>query len=240
MTDPSDARSRTLARRRLRTQRTQRAPITLDDVVEAAFRLVDKDGIEKLTMRKLADELGIQAASLYWHVKDKDELIDLLAEVLFADMDLSKIEESPSWRDNLWRFAHAFRAHLAGRRDSAQILANRFVLGPHVLTHLERLLGWLRQSGLDDQSVVYALYDTMVFVHGFVLWETAPMSAQVARGEPVQSYLEAVRVEIQELSDQDFPHTVALAGLLTGPSNDDRFEFGLDCLLTGMSARIRH
>jgi TetR/AcrR family tetracycline transcriptional repressor len=232
-----------LARRRLRSTRTERPPpITLDDVVDTAFRLVQSDGLERLTMRRLAEELGIQAASLYWHIRDKQELLDLLAEVLFADFDMTKLglqENDQEWRTALWQFAHAFRTHLIRRRDSAQILANRFVLSPPMLAHLEFLLGWLRLSGLDDQSVVYALYDIMVFVHGFVLWETAPMSAQVARGESVHTYLERVRKEIEELPADIFPNTVVLVGYLTGPNNDDRFEFGLTCLLDGLAAQVQ-
>lgn len=239
MATGAEARKRVSPRRRKEPPRADRAPVTLDRVAEAAFRLIERDGLEALTMRKVADELGIQAASLYWHVQDKHDLVDLLADALFAGFGLEALPgaESGDWKADLKEFGHAFRRYLLSRRDAAQILVNRFVLGPHMLSNLERLLGWLRGSGLGDRESSYALITCLVYIHGFVLWETTPMSGAVARGEAPREYLDEVREELEELSPEQFPHTVALAEQLTGPSNDARFEFGLSCLLDGLAAQ---
>lgn len=239
MSTGAGARKRPAARRRKEQARIDRAPVTLDRVAQAAFVLIERDGLEALTMRKVADELGIQSASLYWHVQDKHDLVDLLADALFAGFDLKALPSADpgDWKVGLKEFGHAFRHYLLSRRDAAQILANRFVLGPHMLSNLERLLGWLRGSGLGDRESSYALITCLVYIHGFVLWETTPMSGPVARGEAPRDYLEEVREELEELSPEEFPHTVALAKQLTGPSNDARFEFGLSCLLDGLAAQ---
>ncbi|MEU5190151.1 TetR/AcrR family transcriptional regulator C-terminal domain-containing protein [Streptomyces klenkii] len=213
--------------------------MTVDRIVAAAFELVEADGLEQLSMRKLADRLGIQAPTLYWHVKDKHDLIDLLAEALFAGFSLDQLPDTEDWRDGLSSFGHAFRRYLLSRRDAAQILANRFVLGPHMLTHLERLLGWLRRSGLGDRESADALIMCLVYIHGFVLWETTPMSGPVARGEAPRNYLKEVHEELQGLSREALPNTVALADQLTRTGNDERFTFGLACLLDGITAQTR-
>ncbi|MEU5437995.1 TetR/AcrR family transcriptional regulator [Streptomyces sp. NPDC020719] len=235
MTD-ARTRKRSAARRRPEPG-AERQPVTIDRIVRAAFELIEQDGLDALSMRKLADRLGIKAATLYWHVQDKHDLIDLLAEALFADFPMEDLADSEDWKGNLVTFGHAFRAYLVSRRDAAKILNNRFVLGPHLLSSLERLLGWLRGSGLGDRESAYALITCLVYVHGFVLWETTPMSGAVARGETPRDYLEEVREELEELSQESFPHTVALAEHLTGPGNDDRFTFGLSCLLDGLAVQ---
>ncbi|WP_269859371.1 TetR/AcrR family transcriptional regulator C-terminal domain-containing protein [Streptomyces sp. RPT161] len=232
------ARRRAVIRRRTEP-RLERDPVTVDRIVSAAFELVEADGLDRLSMRKLAERLGIQAPTLYWHVKDKHDLIDLLAEALFADFPFDQLPVTGDWRDGLSTFGHAFRRYLLSKRDAAQILANRFVLGPHMLNHLERLLGWLRNAGLADRESADALIMCLVYIHGFVLWETTPMSGPVARGEAPRDYLKEVREGLQALSRETFPHTVALADQLTRAGNDERFAFGLACLLDGITAQTR-
>ncbi|MGW1075720.1 TetR/AcrR family transcriptional regulator [Streptomyces sp. NPDC002537] len=236
-TDARD-RKRPSVRRRPAAD-AERVPVTVDRIVQAAFELIERDGLDALSMRKLADRLGIKAATLYWHVQDKHDLIDLLAEALFADFPVDELPATEDWKENLLSFGHAFRAYLTGRRDAARILTNRFVLGPHMLSSLERLLGWLRGSGLGDRESSYALITCLVYIHGFVLWETTPMSGAVARGEAPRDYLAEIREELEELSREEYPHTVALAEELTGTGNDDRFAFGLSCLLDGVAAQAR-
>lgn len=231
------ARRRAAARRR--PAQAERVPVTVQRVVQAAFELVEQDGLAALSMRKLAERLGIQAATLYWHVQDKHDLIDLLAEALFAEVPFEQLDAAGDWKEDLHAFGIFFRRYLLGRRDAAQILANRFIVGPSMISSVERLLGWLRGSGLGDRESSYALISCLVYIHGFVLWETTPMSAPVARGETARDYLEEVRQDLEGLSAREFPHTVALAGHLTSQGNDDRFAFGLTCLLDGIEAQAR-
>ncbi|MCQ4080761.1 TetR/AcrR family transcriptional regulator C-terminal domain-containing protein [Streptomyces sp. RB6PN25] len=223
-----------MARQRNAT-RTNREPVTVERIANAAFELVEQDGLDALTMRKLADRLGIQAATLYWHVRDKHDLIDLLAEELFARFPLDDLPPDDNETESLYTFGQAFRHYLLERRDAARILSNRFVIGPHMLAILERLLGWLRAADLDERRSAQALIAIMAYIHGFVLWEITPMSGPVARGEPFPDYLADVRNELEQLSTSEFPHTVALAGYLTEQGNDERFSFGLRSLLNGMA-----
>ncbi|MCZ9340065.1 TetR/AcrR family transcriptional regulator C-terminal domain-containing protein, partial [Streptomyces sp. TRM76130] len=186
---------------------------------------------------------GIQAASLYWHVKDKPDLMDLLAEALFADFDPAAWTDTPvpadtDWREQLFRFASAFRRYLLSRRDAARILTNKFVMGPSLLRHLDEQLGWIRVSGLDERAAAFAFYNTLVFVHGSVLWETSPMSAAVARGTEPRVYLDQMRAELADLDPAEFPHAHALASALTSPGMTERFEFGLTCMLDGLAQQI--
>lgn len=234
--------------RRLRPRksatRPARAPLTLETMAEGAFQVIEREGLDSLTMRKLADELGIQAASLYWHVKDKLDLVDLLAEALFAGFapeewaDGVADPEEDDWRAQLSHFAHAFRRYLLSRRDAARILASKFLVGPGMLRHLDEQLGWIRQAGVDNRSAAYGFYNTLVFVHGFVLWETSPLSASVARGVEPRQYLSELRAELDDLDPDSYPHAHALADELTRPGMDERFTFGLDCMLTGLVQQL--
>ncbi|MFI0220377.1 TetR/AcrR family transcriptional regulator C-terminal domain-containing protein [Streptomyces lydicus] len=232
-------------RRKKTASRTPRAPLTLENVAEAAFQVIEREGLDSLTMRKLADELGIQAASVYWHVKDKLDLIDLLAEALFAGFVPEQwAEDSPTvegeeWRAHLSQFARGFRRYLLSRRDAARILTNKFVMGPSLLRHLDEQLGWFRGAGVDNQTAAYGFYTTLVFVHGFVLWETSPLSAAVARGVDPRQYLDEMRAELDDLDPDEFPHAHALADALTRPGMDERFTFGLNCLLAGLVPHLR-
>ncbi|WP_371676280.1 TetR/AcrR family transcriptional regulator C-terminal domain-containing protein [Streptomyces sp. NBC_01276] len=224
--------------------RPPRAPLTLENLAEAAFQVIEREGLDSLTMRKVADELGIQAASLYWHVKDKLDLIDVLAEALFAGFapedwtDGALDGDEEDWQAHLSRFAYAFRRYLLSRRDAARILTSKFVVGPSMLRHLDEQLGWIRRAGVDDRSAAYGFYNTLVFVHGSVLWETSPLSAAVARGVEPRQYLSELRAELDDLDPDAHPHAHALADELTRPGMDERFAFGLNCLLAGLGQQL--
>ncbi|WP_327382507.1 TetR/AcrR family transcriptional regulator C-terminal domain-containing protein [Streptomyces sp. NBC_01207] len=224
--------------------RTPRAPLTLEGVAAAAFQVIEREGLDSLTMRKLADELGVQAASLYWHVKDKLDLIDLLAEALFAGFAPEEWAEvapdggEADWQSHLSRFAHGFRRYLLSRRDAARILTSKFVVGPSMLRHLDEQLGRIRAAGMDDRCAAYGFYNTLVFVHGSVLWETSPLSAAVARGVEPRQYLGELRAELDDLDPGTYPHAHALADELTRPGMDERFAFGLKCLLAGLAQQL--
>ncbi|MBP2325990.1 TetR/AcrR family tetracycline transcriptional repressor [Kibdelosporangium banguiense] len=206
-----------------------------DVIVAAGLATLQAEGLDGLTMSRVADRIGVRAASLYWHVRDKEELLDLIADAIAAAYDLSTHVDPQDWRGSLAAMMRAMRRHMLAYRDSARLLLGRFSTGPGQLRSVETMLGVLRGAGFSGRDASYALFLLTTFISGFVGGEQAPLSASVAAGQSARSYLDDLGSRMAALDAEEFPHTVALAGDLTAPDLDSRFEFALDRLLDGIS-----
>ncbi|MGH4035633.1 TetR/AcrR family transcriptional regulator [Actinomycetota bacterium Odt1-20B] len=219
--------------------RQPRPSITLEAVTAAALRTLQRDGLDSLSMRRLADELSIQAPSLYWYVRNKDELLDLLADALLADLRLDTlVRDDGDWQRELREMMQEYRKYLLSKRDSGRVLAGRLQLGPHFLHHAEVILGAVRRAGFGDQDTADSLYSLTQYVQGFVLHETSPLSADVARGTDPMEFLEAARDRLAHLSAEEYPNVVAVGSRLARPDIEARFNYGLDRLLDGLRVRL--
>jgi TetR/AcrR family transcriptional regulator, tetracycline repressor protein len=212
--------------RQLGAQGAPRSSLTSADVARAALAVVERDGLDGLSMRRLADGLGVQAASLYWHVQSKDHLLDLMAGELLSTLELPPPAASDSWRERLRDLSAAYYRFLLGHRDAGRIVAGRFVLIGHLARHLEAFTSLLRCGGLADTDVAYGLYALVVFIQGFVRQQQGPPA-----GEP------AVAAGLISLPRDEFPVTAALAEPLTRRDPESRFFFGLDLLIDGLARR---
>lgn len=158
----------------------QQPGLTPEVIAQAALRVLEREGIDGLSMRKVGAELGVKAASLYWHVRNKEQLLDLLTDALMADAEPPPREGS--WRDQLRAYSELHRRHLLGKRDAAKVTAGRLAPGPHMLRLMEDQLGRLREAGFSDRDAALAGYLLGLYVHGFVLQEQSPISASEAAG----------------------------------------------------------
>lgn len=206
-----------------------------DTIVIAAKRILQRDGYDALTMRSLARELGVQAASLYWHVRDKDLLEDWLFEALLDEVRLTP--RGKDWREDLRAIARQMRTQLMSKRDMQRISAGRFVLGPALLRQMETILTVLRRGGLANRDAAFAVYTLLTYVNGFVLFQTARLSAAQATGVARAKILAKVRAELAALPADTYPNSIALAEDLTEDDPDARFDFGLDLLIAGLERR---
>jgi TetR/AcrR family transcriptional regulator, tetracycline repressor protein len=210
--------------------------LTQGAVVGAALVVLERDGLDALSMRRVAAELGLQAPSLYWHVRNKEELLELLADEALAGLDLSGT--SGPWRAQVRELAHRYRAHLKARRDLPRLLAGRFVLGRHAALMMEHLLGILRSAGFAPGDAAAAMYLLSVnYVQGFVLQEMNPMRAVEALGGTHADAMQVVQDELAALPREGFPHLDEVSGFLVAMDLDERFDWGLTCLLDGLEAR---
>lgn len=218
--------------------RQRRRPLlSREEIVEAAARLLDREGYDALTMRRLAEELGVQAPALYWHVKSRNDLEGSLLDYLVADLELTPT--GADWRDDVRRFAAQWRQFLRGKRDITRICANLNVLGPNLLRHTDVMLGMLRRAGLSDRDAAYAWGYGVDYVFNFAGAEAAWCLPVADTGMTGDEILAEAGRSFAALPAETYPNVVALAAdLTTAHDIDARFEFGVECLIAGIERRI--
>ncbi len=211
---------------------------TREELTEAALAVLERDGLEALSMRKVAAELGVQAASLYWHVRNKEELLDLLADAVFRDLDLSP--PPGDWRAQISAGAHRYREFLLTHRDVARLISGRIVVGPHSARAQESVLGVLRRAGFSRDDALHTLYLVLtVYVQGFVLLESVPIAAAKARGQTPTEAMASVGRRLAALPAEEFPTIHDSINLMTMRNVDGRFTFGLECIMDGLELRLK-
>lgn len=205
-------------------------------IVQAALDLLDAAGFDGLTMRSLAKKLGVKAASLYWHVHDKQDLLSLLADEICASM--REPDRAMPWRKQLEELGNEYRRVLLAHRDAARVLAGSGVpSGPHRLRLTEILLRTLLEAGFNPKDAAYAGFLLNDYITMFVLDETLDVNVQAEDdSEDATSY---VQNWIKALSPDDYPSLIALADYLTEPDAEERFRFGVEILGNGLETRLR-
>ncbi|MFE6052721.1 TetR/AcrR family transcriptional regulator [Kitasatospora sp. NPDC056446] len=210
--------------------------LTREALAQAALRVLERDGLAGLSMRKVAAEVGVKAASLYWHVRNKEELLDLLNDAIMASA-----EPPPrvgSWREQLRGYCWRYRRLLHDNRDAAKVVAGRLAPGPHLFRLLDDQLDRLREAGFSDTHAALTTYLLSSFVQGFVLQEQSPLSAAETGGTDRLDILASVRDRFLALPAETFPNLVDLAGELTEPNLDVRFEFCVERIIDGLAALL--
>jgi TetR/AcrR family tetracycline transcriptional repressor len=211
--------------------------VTQEALVAAALVVLERDGLDALSMRRVATELGVQAASLYWHVHHKEELLELMADAVLAGMDMTVPDGD--WREQVRVLAYRYRAHLKSRRDAARLLAGRFVVGPHSAATMEQSIRLLREGGFSPGGAAAAMFlISVTYVQGFVLQETAPMRAVEAMGGTPADAMAVVTAEIEALPAEKFPYLGEVSFYLTTLNLEERFAWGLECILDGLALRL--
>ncbi|CAO3434449.1 TetR/AcrR family transcriptional regulator C-terminal domain-containing protein [Azospirillum doebereinerae] len=202
------------------------------DVLDAALALLDEVGMEGLTMRRLAQALGIQAPSLYWHFPGKQALLDAMADAILAEVALPDDPALP-WDAWVLLVATEFRRALKARRDGARVYAGTYPMLDNVLRVGEAVLGRLGAAGADRTTAVHALFTIQCFVIGFTIEEQAlaphPGGVDLARRAERMTQEQAAR----------YPHMASALSIVVNDDQDARFRFGLDRVIDGLRAVIQ-
>ena len=143
-------------------------------VVRAALELLNEAGLDGLTTRRLADVLGVQGPALYWHFKNKQELIDEMARSLLADA-YGPIGEDQEWTEWLLEGARRLRRTMLAYRDSARLIAGYRPTGPHGRMDPEAFFGPLRAAGFAWPDAAWAAITMAQFTFGFTMDEQAAL-----------------------------------------------------------------
>src|SRR5436190_1030075 len=213
-----------------------RRPLSRDRVLDAAIRLADDAGIESLTMRKLARELGVEAMSLYNHVANKSDLVDGIVDLVVGEIELPAGEV---WDVAIRKCAisahETFLRHpwacslVMSPTSSATVSAPR-------LRYMEWLLRQLREAGFSPELTYSAYHALDSHILGFTMWQLGHAAgANAMRGE--QDVAELAAAFLRELPAGDFPYFAEHVEQHLAEPRDDgasEFEFGLDLILDGL------
>lgn len=211
----------------------RRPPLRLDAIVDAATTVLDRDGLDALTMRSVAAQLSTSVSALYKHVHNKEHLLQLLLDRVVSQLTVPA-PNPDHWQDQVKDLARQMRHLLAQHRDLARLTLGRVPLGPNFVVSLEKQLAILRSGGLPDHIVAYAGDLVGLYVGAFAVEESFGKSADQANGP--DSFQQMLQKYFASLPPDDFPNVTDLAVPLSVGGYDERFELGLDVLVRGLAS----
>lgn len=211
----------------------QRKPLSTDRVLAAAIRVADRGGVEAITMRRVAQELGVEAMSLYHHFPNKEAILDGVIDTVFATIQLPPAGHD-DWREAILVRARSMRAVLSQHRWALGLMDSRRNPGPATLRHHDALLGVLRQARFTLPMTAHAVSIIDSYVGGFVLQEAnLPVKTPDDLNEVASGILEHLPVN-------EFPYLTELIidhALQPGYDFTSEFDYGLDLILDALEAR---
>ncbi len=211
-----------------------RVPVTRERAVVSAITLADADGLPALTMRKLAEALGVEAMSLYHHVANKEDLLDGMIDSVFGEIDLPR--QDADWKLEMQRRAESVREVLLRHPWAVGIMESRVAPGPSVLRHHDAVLGCLRGGGFSVPMAAHAFALIDSYVYGFVLQEVnLPFNDEDEIGEMLEQIMPM-------LSAEEYPHLAELTVehvMKPGYRFGNEFAYGLNLILDGLQRDMR-
>jgi TetR/AcrR family transcriptional regulator, tetracycline repressor protein len=207
----------------------QRAGLTRASVLEAARRIADQDGVDRLTMRRLAAELGVMPNALYTYVPHKEALLDALIDDLLGDVDAGD-PAGDDWRDGLVRVMDDSRRLLLAHPQLVPVFLARPGLGPNAVRLGEVTFALLRRGGLEGERAVEAFRTLLIYSLGFAAFQATRLPDDPARAARAEAAFAG-------LPEDRFPEMRRLARHLAGPVTDRQFHTGLRWLLDGIAAQ---
>jgi AcrR family transcriptional regulator len=206
--------------------------ISRERIVAAALELLDEKGMDGLTVRALAARLDVQAPALYWHVRNKQELLDEMSTVVMRRVTnaLSAIPPGAGWRDDLAAYARVLRSEYLLHRDGARIFSGTRIADPDVVRAKEPWLARLTAAGFTLAEADDATDLVTAFVVGFVIEEQE-------RGQSAETDPARYSLDERDAWLGDGAEVVKAAGHLRD-DGDQRFERHLGIVLDGLAARL--
>ena len=210
-----------------------RTPLTRQRVLRAAVALADRGGVGALSMRKLAQELGVEAMSLYHHVANKDDILDGIVDVVFGEIELPTGEAG--WEAAMRRRSVSAREALRRHPWATGLMESRRTPGPANIRHHDAVLGVLRNAGFPVELAAHAYSLLDSYIYGFALQEASlPFHTPEETAEVAKEIMSVFPAD-------DYPHLAEIATehvLQPGYDYGDEFLYGLDLILDGL-ARAR-
>jgi AcrR family transcriptional regulator len=210
----------------------RRAPLNRERVLSAAIALADRGGIDSLSMRKLGQELQVEAMSLYNHVSNKEDILDGIVDVVFGEIGLPP--SGADWKIAMRRRAISAREVLARHPWAIALMESRRTPGQATLRHHDAVLGALREAGFSIAMAAHSYSVLDSYIYGFALEQASlPFKTSEEVGEVAEGML-------QQFPANVYPHLIEMVQHVLRPGYDyaNEFEFGLDLILDGLD-RVR-
>ena len=205
--------------------------LTPEEIAATALELVDRDGLESLSMRRLADELGVGTMTLYGYFRSKADLLDALMDASVTVNDADLPSEGP-WRERIAALAGTMRDWLESHPALVQVRMQQTLTRPRQFVVTERVVQALIDAGLDKAEAARAFRLLFTYVFGFVAFSPAA-TADDARSE--------VRAALAVLPPAEYPLLSSMADeAAAAAAGDEQFRFGLELILDGIEARAGH
>ncbi|QLY32351.1 TetR/AcrR family transcriptional regulator C-terminal domain-containing protein [Nocardia huaxiensis] len=220
-----------------------RDTLTREQIVSAAIALLDEEGLDGLNMRSLGKRLDAAATAMYWHVKNKDNLVRLATDEVWGEIELP--EPGQSWRDAAEAMAASMYAMISRHPWIIQVQSGYLVYGPNKSRHDDRALEIYEQAGFDEAEADRAVATVFMFVLGNAAGAAANVSLnrRLGRtGADPEAQLAQAMSEATEIAMQ-YPRLRTrierAAGTDYNAAPESSFQFGLDTLLDGLQDRLR-
>jgi len=211
------------------SDRPVRVPLSRDRVLSAAVAIADAGGVGSLTIRSLADKLGVKPMSVYHYVANKEEILDAIVDLVFAEVELPR--PGGDWQAEMRRRAVSARQVLGRHPWAIALLQSRTSPGPATLRHHDAFIGTLREAGFSVAMTAHALALIDSYVYGFALQEaTLPF-------DTAEEAAEVGEAMFARMAPDQYPHLTAFTVehvLQPGYDYGAEFEYGLDLVLDGL------
>ena len=182
--------------------RQARVPLSRPRALAAAVALADESGLGSLTMRKLAQDLGVEAMSLYHHVKNKTDILDGMVDMVFGEIALPSY--NTEWKTAMLQRGHSLRAVLTRHPWAITIMESRTSPGRATLRHLDAMIGCCRNAGFSIVMAAHAVSLIDSYIYGFVMQE---VSLPFDNTDDLEVVVEAI---MPNLSMEEYPHLLEL------------------------------
>ncbi|QBD76267.1 TetR/AcrR family transcriptional regulator [Ktedonosporobacter rubrisoli] len=211
-----------------------RQPLRRERILQVGLRLIDQQGLDSLSMRKLAQELKVDPMALYRHFKNKEALLDGVAELLWKKVELP--ENEAGWEPLLRSVATSLYALAHIHPHAYSLLLNRQILPLTMLQLSDTLRERLQRDGFERQRASEVICALFSYAIGYAMVEVSTLLPQPSENAGGESMTEIARLTqlMQRLPRETPAHTVEAAYALTNYEADAQFTFGLDLMLTGL------
>jgi AcrR family transcriptional regulator len=210
--------------------RPAKSPLSRDAVLDAGLKVLREEGIEGVTMRRVAKELDTGAASLYVYVQNREDLLNQMFDAVVGEVDLGEEPDPKRWREQLVAVLTSARDAMDRYPGIARVPLANVPTGPNASRGADRMLGLLRAGGVDDRSAAWFLDIVSLYLNA-ASYETSIYAEQGREHDEVD---EEIREGFEQLDLEQYPNIASMMPLLLSGDGDQRFAFGLQLMIDGL------
>ncbi|MBD2774213.1 TetR/AcrR family transcriptional regulator C-terminal domain-containing protein [Iningainema tapete] len=206
--------------------------LSREQILAVALQLVDTEGVACLTMRSLADKLGVGTMSIYYHLPDKAALLDAVVEQALSSIEVPQTSDGCNWVEQVRSFALGFRAACQAHPNVLPLILSRRVKTARVVRPIESVLKSLREAGFSTEDTLFAFRTLIGYTVGSMCADlTGPLTEtpNATRAEVAQQCIERL--------DKEFPYLIEVTTHIAKTEAEQEFQYGLELIIAGLKAR---